>query len=221
MECTDLVSRLLAKRPQDRLGAGSGSPGTPEEVTGIQQVQSHAWFSALDWGALERKEVAERVSDSEIKLAELRARDDAHQHALAIAPLRALQRQDEKNPRTTRNLAVALGVSGNPQAGLAELAAHRVADEGAHAVAVRAATGRGHVSGTVRIPDTSEQLAVRGAVRLADADGTVTVSFAAANATALLLPAGGSAAAAVVKPAAPEAEYENWWGCKEGKSAGR
>ena len=58
MECTDLVSRLLAKRPQDRLGAGSGSPGTPEEVTGIQQVQSHAWFSALDWGALERKEVA-------------------------------------------------------------------------------------------------------------------------------------------------------------------
>jgi len=58
MECTDLVSRLLAKRPQDRLGAGSGSPGTPEEVTGIQQVQSHAWFSGLDWGALERKEVA-------------------------------------------------------------------------------------------------------------------------------------------------------------------
>ena len=55
---------------------------------------------------------------------------------------------------------------------------------------------------------------------LQHADGTVTVSFAAANTTALLLPAGGSAAAAVVKPAAPEAEYENWWGCKEGKSAG-
>ena len=65
MECTDLVSRLLAKRPQDRLGAGSGSPGTPEEVTGIQQVQSHAWFSALDWGALERLEAKPEFKPSE------------------------------------------------------------------------------------------------------------------------------------------------------------
>ena len=50
------------------------------------------------------------------------------------------------------------------------------------------------------------------------ADGSVTLSFFAANDTALLMPAG--ATQATVAPAASEEEYHNWWGCEEGRSAG-
>lgn len=51
------------------------------------------------------------------------------------------------------------------------------------------------------------------------ADGSVTLTFAAANDTALLLPP--NAKSAMVAPVASEEEYHNWWGCEEGHSAGK
>ena len=50
------------------------------------------------------------------------------------------------------------------------------------------------------------------------ADGSVTLTFAAINDTALLLPP--NIEVATVSPVASEHEYHNWWGCQEGRSAG-
>lgn len=50
-EAVSIIEGLLERRPQDRLGAGTGS------VTGLQQVQGHAWFRQMDWEALLRKEI--------------------------------------------------------------------------------------------------------------------------------------------------------------------
>ena len=50
------------------------------------------------------------------------------------------------------------------------------------------------------------------------ADGSVTLTFAAVNDTALLLPP--NTESATVSPVASEQEYHNWWGCQEGRSAG-
>ena len=38
-----IMSGLLSKRPQDRLGSGEGS------VSGVAQVKSHPWFATIDW----------------------------------------------------------------------------------------------------------------------------------------------------------------------------
>jgi len=50
-------------------------------------------------------------------------------------------------------------------------------------------------------------------------DGTVSIGFAKLDDTALLLPHGSGQKSAAVSPVASEAMYENWWGCKEGRSA--
>lgn len=51
-EAESILTQLLAKRPQDRLGAGTTS------ITGVQQVKGHAWFRHMDWEAMLRKEIA-------------------------------------------------------------------------------------------------------------------------------------------------------------------
>lgn len=51
------------------------------------------------------------------------------------------------------------------------------------------------------------------------ADGSVTLSFAGANDTVLLLPANRTQA--IVSPVSSEEQYLNWWGCEDGRSAGQ
>lgn len=48
-------------------------------------------------------------------------------------------------------------------------------------------------------------------------DGTVSLAFAAPNATAMLLPPGGGNGA-VVSPVASDEAHENWWGSMDGRA---
>jgi hypothetical protein len=41
LECTDLINKLLARRPESRLGIN----GTPE-------IKSHVWFKDINWNEL-------------------------------------------------------------------------------------------------------------------------------------------------------------------------
>ena len=43
--CEDLLSQLLRKNPQERLGA----------IHGLTELQAHPWFSGIDWSDVEKK----------------------------------------------------------------------------------------------------------------------------------------------------------------------
>ncbi|GAQ78450.1 serine/threonine protein kinase [Klebsormidium nitens] len=46
-DLTDLITRLLEKDPDRRIGAERG----------LQEIRDHSWFHGFDWGALERREL--------------------------------------------------------------------------------------------------------------------------------------------------------------------
>ena len=48
-ELQDLVSRLLERKPNRRLGMGSA---------GVDEVRKHRWFDGLDWDALHSRKLA-------------------------------------------------------------------------------------------------------------------------------------------------------------------